>query len=1383
MKRALDKTWLAWLAICATALAQEPAAPKKPADLDAASLPLRTALYHDPTLAPPLDRLLQLHREAGKVKDLVDVYRQHVAQFPTDAGALVVLTRLLAATNDAEAPRMARAAAERFPDHAYLQYLHFEQMQKAREPGALDVLARAIAKETLPARKRVWIDQLIPLAVAEGRGELAQKQLEQLATESATAEAKLEIARKMIAQKFYAPALATLEAAAALKPAAETGVDIDLAAASTELGLKRDAAAAARLDRLLGKLAADYWRRTEILHRRTALVKSDADREAMLAAARARWKAAPGNDTAALELAQLLTAFEFRREALDTLLTSARQQAASEKVEKAALELFDLLRDERGREAFLADRLKAAPDRQDLALARAKSLFLLGRRDEAKTAFDVFTARIAPPERLNQLLEMARFLRRSALPADAAAIFQRAVSLAPDRLDARRELAETWLAAGQKSKAREVFAGNLPDDAATENLLDVIQFFLKQEMFIEARDALAARVAKEPQNFDLRLMQVTVAARLADRAAGEKFILETRGLADTEARYRRWLEGSIAFHEAFETQPGFLAEEQERLFASTASWDGDNGARRLIFLELGAVGDGKSTMAALLERALKEELPNNVRTELRRRRLALLERDPAQSKATEEQLRALMKEDPAREAEYRIRLILLVTRNQRGHQFGELLGRDAESIDVSKISDATLLSGLESILGQFGSYPRLRFDLLERMTAIDPTNRGAWERWIGAIAMSGDEDRLRSVLRQLLAGVDRLPLSDETRVLLKEHLLASHWRSVAEMLRSEDDESSSASEALPLLDAAGRLAAQRDEWLWITWTRAYVLNRLGRKDARDEAIRELERVAALAPTVPAPAASEEAPKPAPDTIAFPDGLIIGLGQARELLTAAPSPAKATAPADGDGPRGNLKAGWAFETDGRSPVARVLPLDKSRVIVIDNAGRLYCVDSSSGKLRWSQSGPRPAPPQRDDYSGYLQYRPPVIPAIDAGRIYLPMGGDIECWSADDGRLLWRATDIVSGGGVQGVLPTLFVRAGQVLVCDGAQGRLVALDPQSGKMRWEREYPRSKEAGPVYGLNSGASLSDGRLLLYGAATVVVSAATGDVLWSFDARRARTFPISLAAPGTTAVASPAPTSMAYSRRSSWGGTPSQQFIAMDYSMRRQSGSFVYGGGMGQGQIAFTNSAAAWATNTPHRSGTRFAVLQGNRMLLFSDQGMWSVRLDLPFTTAYLQANGTFLGSTADRAFLLSGEMITSVSLESGKWETIGLSPVERMEDPDDESEEMPVAVSRGVRNMRAAVGSSLIYVSENDGISAWNPRTRQRVFQSTWPKSVAPKVTATQPEQAQYTLHGRMRYNNNGQYSAIEPMTGLVTGGVFYVESEPGRLVALANAKGER
>ena len=1386
-------------------MAQEPAKPTD--DLTAKSLPFRTALFHDPTLAPPLERLLQLYREAGRAKELVDLYRQHVAQYPADIGSLTVLVRLLSATADPEAGGFARKAAERVPENAFLQFLLFEHLQKAREAGALDALDRAIAKETMPARKRAWIEQLLPLATAEGRPELVQKHLETLATQSRTAEEKVEVARKMIAQKLEVAALAVLDSAAALAPAGETGVEIDLVAASAELGLKKPEAAATRLDRVLARLAADYWRRAEILHRRTALVKSDAERDAMLGAARARWKAAPGDESAALEVAQLLAAFEFRREALDLLLDAARRIPGSEKIEKTALELFDRLRDERGREAFLADRLRTSPDRQDLALARTRSLFLLNRRSEALAVFDALAAKLDPAARLTQLLELARFLRRSTLTADAAEIFQRAVALVPARLDVRRELAETWLVLGEKARARALFAGPLPAETETENLLDVIQFLLKQDLVAEAQAALAAKVAREPQNFDLRLVQLTVAARLADHAGGTKLVEATRELADTDARYRRWLEAAVAFHEVFESDAAFLATQQERAASEPGAWTRAKLDRTLAFVEVASGRGRKAEIAAMLQGALAGELPAEIRVELRRRQFALLENDPAQTAAVEKQLQALIADDAARADEYRIRLSLLYSRLKRSDQAAQTLSGGAghemlAAIDVRKVNDAALLGVLENLLREFGGGVPKQVELLERLTSIEPANRGAWERWLTALAGTGDEERLRASLRRLLAGIEKLTLTDETRDLLEDHLLGSHWRSLHLLLREAEKDDTQLSEALPMLDSAERVARERDEWLWIAWARAYSLNRLGRRDARDAAIRELDRVAALPPAKPQPkaagddeAGSDEKEKSA-EGIAFPDGLVIGMKEARALLTAPPVKAPAAPSAPAVGPRGALHARWAFDTDQQALITKVLPLDAARLLVLDGAGRLYCVDAATGKLRWARDGARPALPQRDEngnFTGSIEVASPAVPVVDGARIFLPAGDQIECWSADDGRRLWRAPALRGTGSATPVQPSLFIHAGRLLVCDPVTASVAALDPASGKLLWQREYPRTSSMIPLHALNTGASLSEGKLLCYGNGAVIVNADDGALLWSFDTSRVREFPISLSDGSTPTGTQPTPPRYSrgryygrssYATSGGYGRGYAGQSLQFDYLQREQFEGNVLGAMQPGTRLMFTHSAAAWAGGHSDGGQLRFGVLAGARLVLFNNQAMRTVRLDLPFSGGGVGGNGTFIGLSGRRACLLNGFSLALIDLDTSAVENVpldvGVQPnTSVIGVPSVAGAYEPVAAS-----VQAAVDGLTIIVSGPRGIARYNARSGARIELSPWPAGIVPAaLPISANESVNYLPQGRFRNSNNGRGGGLETVTAVVSAGIFYTPVSGSRLVALVGEEKER
>jgi hypothetical protein len=1353
-------------AMAAAAFAQEDRPPVKPEELEGKSLPLRTALYHDPTLGAPLDRLLEIYRSANRVPDLVEIYRQHVAQYPTDAGAVTVYARLLEATNDANAGAVLREAARRFADNAYLQFLLSDHLATAQEAGALDALDRAITLETLPERKRLWIDKLLPLAAAEGRPELARKHLEALAASGRTAQEKLEVARKQITGKFHEAALATLAAAAAMQPGAETGVEIELAAASAEIGLQRTDAAAARLDRLLARLAPDYWRRTEILHRRTALVKTDAEREKMLAAARERLKKAPGDESAALEVAQLLAAFEFRREALDVLLAAEKQSPGSEKLERAALELFDLLRDERGRESFLATMQKAAPDRLDIALARTRSLFLLGRREEAIALFDQSAPKMDASTRLTQTLELARFLRKSAQSGDAATIFERALALAPERLDVRRELAETWLALGQKDKASRAFTGTLPEGAETESVLDVVQFLLQQGLIEQAGAILTERLAKDPQNFDLRTAQVQLAGRSANYEGGVKLIAELRALSDTTARYRRWLETALAFHELFETSGTFLAEEQARVMAG-GDWSGANLERRLAFADAAIENGQKAETRAMLDQALAGDLPTAVRIELRRRQLTLEENDPSQAAAVEEQLKALLKDDPSNAGEYRIRLALLDFRAQRYDEARSVLGGDPgrdplADFDFQKITSAPLLNGLLAILPQIGIQGAL--PLLERLTALDPSNRGAWEQWVSALALSGDEDRLRTALRRLLTGIDKMPLSEETRAALRAQLFSSYWRSLNGLLNEADTDPSRLVEALPLLDAVGRLADCRQEWLWINWTRAYTLDLLGRLAARDEVIREIERVAAAPPG-----------KESPDVIAFPDGLLVGIAEARAILTrqrtadpAVPGPA---------GPRENLRVHWAFETDGRSPVDRIIPLDAGHLLITDLSGMLYSVEKSSGKLAWSRAGGRPLSPTADASNGgyYLRYfaASHSQPVCAADRIYLPVGEAIECWSAKDGGLIWRSGALNARGSLH---PRLLVDGGRLLVCDPARLAISALDPANGKLLWQRDYGPEQVGAPLTDLNAGVSFSRGRILLYGAGTVIVDAKSGDLQWRFDPRKVQSFPITISAPSALATGAAGGGVPFVGGGRYFGGRFGGRFGGMgsypmnwiNYQDLREARARGFVPQPGQ-QLSIAGAATAWSSAQQDQGQPRLGALFGDELLLSSPNGLTLLNLDRPFHTPTVGANGAVIGLTSHHAWLLAPPNVTAVNFDSGKTTTINLGT----EAPDGAAVNSLIA---GAGYLQAATDGLVIYVSGPRGVSLYHARTGAKLATMPWPKNLAPEGNPSGGRQyVQPVANGFFRQDQNGG-ATFEPLTATLLDGTFYTTVEPTRVVAI-------
>jgi len=89
------------------------------------SLPLRRALHKDPTLGAPLERLVQLYREANASDRLVSLYENHLQQWPDDAGARVVLLRVLSQLDRPALLEKAKQAVQRHPEPVQRRCLVF----------------------------------------------------------------------------------------------------------------------------------------------------------------------------------------------------------------------------------------------------------------------------------------------------------------------------------------------------------------------------------------------------------------------------------------------------------------------------------------------------------------------------------------------------------------------------------------------------------------------------------------------------------------------------------------------------------------------------------------------------------------------------------------------------------------------------------------------------------------------------------------------------------------------------------------------------------------------------------------------------------------------------------------------------------------------------------------------------------------------------------------------------------------------------------------------------------------------------------------------------------------------------------------------------------
>jgi hypothetical protein len=1383
--------------------------PTAPEDLLKQSLPLRTALHHDPSLAAPLDRLLTMYRSAGQLKELVELYEGHTRQFPNDQNGLIVFIRLKAATGDPETLRMARSAVTRFGKNAYLRYLLFDILRRRHAPKALAHLDQAIQLQPLPNRRLAWIDELLTAAVAADRRDLAEKHLKTLTADATTAEARLELARKMNRYEFFDLALEQLNAPANDAISPEVMVATQLEAANSEVGLDRAKDAASRLDKLLQKLTADYWQRGEIIRRRLALIDTQAEREAIIAAARKDIERNPRGEAAILDLAQILAALQLRRDALTLLVEASKRLPKSESIERRTLEMFDRLRDERGRAKFLAERLKLQPARADLAVQQIKTLYELGHRDDARKALDGLAKKLDVDNRIKTILEMARFLRRSSMITDAAELFRDLISDAPDRIDIRRELAETYLALGQPGRIRPLFAGKISDGASLEDVLDLIQFMIQHELYVEARSALEQRLKQEGESLELQLLLLSIERRLGNIRAGERLIDDSRELADTAARYRMWLEAAVQFHDQFETVENLLVEEESRIELDPAKWTTRRLQRRLAYAEVCADNGRLDAALVMLQNDLADELPADFRVKLRRAMIGLLEKQPQLIAQLTDQLKLLGEEDGRFIDEATARLALLHSRAQRADLITPLLAK----INLSNIQDASLLSSLEAIYRQQGRTVDVLF-ILGRLTELNPTDRSNWQRWLTSLAGTGDESRLRGALRQLLLGVQKMPLDETTKALLESHLADSYWRTIARRLAIDTD--ASVAQSLVPLDAVERMAQDDRQWLWVTWTRAFVLNRLQRGEPRDEAIGELERIVKLI--------YERAGNESPERlqIALPDGMTIDLQHARRLLVEPARRQTPSRPAASDGPLAPFAMLWKFDI-GNANVHALDVIDDDRLLVSSSRGDLHCVNRVTGKLLWTLNNVVSTIPmalvQQYGHSDAVPSPGPSRPLVDGnGKIFVGSVSEVTCYSDTNGALLWQA-DV---GATSAAAPStgsahvlLFRYREQLITFEPVSGTITRIDPVTGKIVWDMTV--TTEAPSHIGWhNSGASLSGDWLMVYGRQAAVVDLKSENILWSFEPWRVRKFPIELNEPdneNSDSAASQAQVTAVNSGHThhhihsglvharSWSGpslgmsprsyyglnpNPSQPQQVQFASFLAPANQAAVQSANPQYNLTLSSPAVVWSA-LARQGSHRSAELIGRTLLLRDQSGIQIVHTDLPLSGKRISVAGTFLGTSGRTACFAAPGQLYFVDTVTGNVRNNG-----------------PGANTRPgfAAPAQAALSGPLVYTSSSHGILCVNALTGQTVFTSDWPKELLQQIEPADKRPAGLPP-GTLGYQPVGPFSApsgrvisrfatspqqmpmpagqqrISPTISKVHGGILYTLISPTEVIALKGA----
>ena len=1331
----LHQALLCGLLIACSVLSQARDDPADGKTFEEQSVALRTALHYDPSLGQPLRSLVEHYEKAQRVDELLGLYRAHVSQYPDDPGAQVVLIRLLKHLQRPEAMEMLQSAVQRFPDQAMLQYLQFEWYKKSDDARALATLSKAVELQTIADRRDTWMEELLELSRSGENAEVAKKHLEALRDAAGTdAGSLLAAAQRMHRYDFHELAIETLTMAQSSQLEPEARVEVEMLLAKSEAAVGKRAEAGKRIATVLDTVATDYWRRRELMTLRMQLVESPGEREKLLKVAREAHESAEGAaaEGTALDYAELLAIAGKRAQAAKVLVDVSADLPKSERIEKAALEALERVGDEEGMRKFLQQRSAEQPERSDLRYRLVQAQYLAGEDAAAEKNLDAVLATLDGDEKTERLLDLARYLRKANLAKAAVSVQRRVVEAWPQRLDVRRELAETLLGLEQRAEAAEVIRGSDFEGAEIENFLDLVQFMVQSEFHVEARDALQRRLAGEPDNFSLQLLLVDVLAKTGEREAGEKLLNESRALADSAVHYRRWVETGLAFHKVFDKEEMFFDREQFGFATEEgdAAWDEDRISRFLGLIDAGSEDklDARVTQA-LRNQLARTDLPEELSLQLRSLLVKTLENAPEHAVEVEQHLRELAVADPARANGYDLRRALLYHGAQRPDLAQELIA----DIELVGIKGQALLRAAYVMFLDYGSV-RLAVECVERLAEQHPDDLVNYQRQLGLYAALGDEESLRRTLRQLLTGVDQIQFQPETLAALRAHLLDSYWRSISAQISEDGAEGATA--ISELLDAVERESLSSSDRLWVLWTRAWLLNRSGQQGGRDAVLAEIET---------AFADLEGADQDQAAQIIFPDGMGTSLAAARAMLTRQPKldPEPETA-SQSAGPLRGLSMAWAFETDGG---ARLVQIEEAGdlVLALDERGTVYCMNGSNGKLQWRERllvsqqenqlsraaagassglGARTMAGHSGDAEIPLRevQLSPQLVVDGAGNFLLPIGDSVECRSIVDGSLKW-ATDLGLENGappwaathdLREARPSLemAVRDGRVLAFSPAIGVAAAIESASGKLLWLRTLTGADvedgEVGEVFDISSGAAFGqDGQMLVFGARSEILDQNDGSTRWRLGLKVPRRFPLQLRSLSEEELAARegGPEEGKDADASGAGGLGVTSSLGVSISHAADPAIRLVAAG---NFVKFSGSllapAAEWVRRaTRSKGGFSHDAEIVNGDLILAGVGMYRISLDLPVAAKHFasELSDTWLGAVGSHAWMFDGSRLRGVNLESGAEMTVALNDI------------------AGAQGASAAVlRGSRIYVSGDSGVLVLNAFNGTTVARLDWP-----------------------------------------------------------------
>lgn len=1223
----------------AIALAQDGATDQ--ATFDKQAVAMRTSLHRDPLLESSLKALVDLYQGAGRSDELIGLYRSHIEQYPSDAGAKAVLIEILEKLNRDAAEELIVSYIGQHADSAPLHYLYGRFLQARQDTRAAAMLAKAIELEKNPSRQLQWIREILPLSdVEEARVVIADVVKKWLVTPGLTPDILLSLARRMQELGIWDLSEYTIGLVKSEGTDPEQDIERQVLLAQAAAGLGRKGDAAAVLDKLLGKLASDHWRRREIMSQRIAVVATDEQRVLLITSLQAALTANPQSESAILDLVEALMAGERRNEAASLLQESLVKLPKSTLLESRALEIFDLIDNHLATRNLLIARLEVDPDRSDLRFRLVRELYALGEDGAAEQEFSTVLAGLDEAETTEKILALQRDLQGLGRGDAARPYLERFVRNHPARLDTALELAEVYLQEERRDAVIQLAGGLDLSQAEAEGVVDFVDFLMDHEFFGSALTILTDRLKVEPNRFDLGVLLIRALAASGDEAESLRQINRLRDMTEEPSFYAIWLKAALEAHGRFESVEVFLSGEQSRYSFGDGVWDDRKVERFLLLCQEGRHRLSVAKVLTMVREGLAQSGISAAQTlRLRRFLVGLLGTDPAASVELEQQLSLLIEGDAERRHDYTLQKALLADRNLQSDVAGTLFG----TVDFTAVSGTALLR--ESIL------PLLRYgfrtealDALAAINRIDPKDLVSWDDRFALLVAEGDESALRAALRELRDRAKVVEVSPASLLKTRDHLLASYWRSIVRLLSS--DQVSRREEILPLLTSIGREDYPIEIGAMVEWCRTLVLVILGRTE---EGIQSRGRFANIV---------EEHQL---EWLAFPDGLQLSVVEAGTLLDRLKRELTDPAEAQGDFLLSAPALRWIHDLDSGATILKQCQA-ANRVFVIDSLGQVSALDLVSGKLLWRRSWPDMPGPQARERPSFMDTATPVglkreslsavamdapMPpafAADERHVYLLTEREVVASHVEDGSTAWTAPLVgMSRRGTgddsqqAGISPraSFQLEGNQVILTEPVIGKTSAFSADNGKLQWETEPSKADATLPrnplgVYSMNSGVSVQGGQALVYDQASVVLDVAAGKPLWRWGPLSdGATFPIGLKRTQGEAGEAALPSSP--SPNPHFANFTSRNFGKGAWETLRVSPG-----------TALVGAAMEWNGSRLSEPGPAYAVMDQDSVWLMGADTVRQVSRLFPVVGQEFASSGTWVGARGNHAWLVDDEAL---------------------------------------------------------------------------------------------------------------------------------------------